>query len=508
MRTKNFIFNFLTSIIPFAVFVLMGFVRVSVWQDKMGEDIYALNQLFFQLFAYLSIAEAGIGSIVQKRYYPLLIDDDKENICKYFTASKRFLKKICFLIFGMGFVLSFFLKFLAKDNSLSPLYMQGVFLLFLVKSLVEYFLFAPRFLLTADQKLYKINLQNYGYKILESLMEILLIYFGVSYLLVLIFSIVLRVVMNLHLNKIVYKQYPWLKDSPPDENTKLTGMSHILIFKIVSAVQENVGGLLISAFINPLSVIIYTNYKYITKYLNDFIYQVGIAINASLGNLLNQTGQEEKKFKIFETISSMFYFIASFLTLTLSFCINPFITLWVGENKLLSSLSLICLLFVFFHTIARMPVNLLKDIFVLYGDVQINSIIEAVTTTLLSLVFIKLGLGVTGVLLAAALSILIVSFFYLPIKIYKMVFGIFPIRDLLKYLLNIIIVIALQFVGHFLPFGVSSESFLMWFLTSVIMAVGIALPLFVIHFVLFKDFRMLTKMGLGSAKAILKGKKK
>ena len=89
MRTKNSFFNLITSIIPFTVFVILGFLKVKVWQAKMDENIYALNQLFFQLFAYLSIAEAGIGAIIQKKYYSLLIDKDTESICKYYTLSKK-----------------------------------------------------------------------------------------------------------------------------------------------------------------------------------------------------------------------------------------------------------------------------------------------------------------------------------------------------------------------------------------------------------------------------------
>ena len=210
MRTKNSLLNFLTSIVPFVVFVALGFLKIRVWQSSLDENIYALNQLFFQLFAYLSIAEAGIGALVQKEYYKLLIDEDHDMICKYYTVSKKMLRTVCYVIMAAGLILSFFLKYLAKDNALTQMYMQEVFLLFLAKSLVEYFMFSPRFVLTADQKLYKINFQMYFYRILETLMDIGLIYVGMSYVLVLCCSIVLRIVMNLHLNKIVFREYPWL----------------------------------------------------------------------------------------------------------------------------------------------------------------------------------------------------------------------------------------------------------------------------------------------------------
>ncbi len=490
--------------VPFAVFVILGFFKVKVWQGNMDEDIYALNQLFFQLFAYLSIAEAGIGALVQKKYYSLLIDKDRETICKYYTLSKKMLRIICFIIIILGIILSFFLKALAKGNLLSIGYMQKVFILFLAKSLVEYFLFAPRFLLTADQKLYKINLQSYGYKIAETILEILLIYIGFSYITVLLVSILLRIIMNLHLNRIVFKEYPWLKTIETDNSVKLTGMSHILIFKVVSAVQENIGALLVSAFINPFTVIVYTNYKYITKYLNDFVYQSGIAIVASLGNLLNEKKNDKSSYFVFQQINTMYFFIASLLTLALSFCINPFISIWVGSDKLLDSVSLMCLLFVFFHNIARRPLYMLKDIFVLYKEMQIMSIAEAVVTTSLSFLFLKLGLGVKGILIAGALSVLLVSFLTFPIIVYKKVFGIFPWLDFVKYIANIAIIIAIHSLYSLLPLRVLDTNFLMWFLTSCLAVIAILIILTIANLLFFKSFRGLLNTGFLTLKNLFK----
>ena len=504
MRTKNSIFNFITSIVPFALFVVLGFVRVGVWQDKMDENIYALNQLFFQLFAYLSIAEAGIGALIQKKYYELLVHKDQDTICQYYTLSKRMLRKVCYIIFGGGLVLSFFLPYLAKGNTLSLRYMQLVFLLFLVKSLVEYFMFSPRFLLTADQKLYKMNLQNYGYKIAESLLEILLIYVGVSYILVLCMSILLRIVMNLHLNRIVFREYPWLKEQQPGEAVQLKGMSHILIYKVVSAVHENAGALLISAFINPISVIIYTNYKYITKYLTDFIYQVGVAVTASLGNLLNAEESDQKAYDTFEMINTMFYFIATFLTLALALCINPFISVWVGADKLLDEISLLAILFVFFHNIARRPLFVLKDVCVLYKELQPISILEAVLTIGFSLLAIYLDMGIRGIVLAAAVALLISNFIPFPIIVYKKVFHRFPWLDFKKYFLNVLLVGGLYALARLLPVSVSAAGFLPWFLTSCVAALALLAVLFVCNWCLFKSFRLLVKTGLGTLQSMIK----
>ena len=70
-------------------------------------------------------------------------------------------------------------------------------------------------------------------------MEIILIYVGVSYLLVLVCSIVLRIIMNLRHNRIVFKEYPWLKEIKPDKDMSLKGMSDIFILKLFPLFRKN-----------------------------------------------------------------------------------------------------------------------------------------------------------------------------------------------------------------------------------------------------------------------------
>lgn len=489
MRKSNSLKNFITSTVPFIILIFLGFWKVNVWQSTLEEDVYALNQLFFQIFAYLSLAEAGIGALVLKEYYKLFIDEDRETIRIYFTLSKKMLRKVCYIIMAAGIVVSFFLPALSKGNDLSLHYMQKIFILFLISSLVEYFMFSPRFVLQADQKLYKLNIQMNLYKIAESVMGTLLIMYGISYEAVLVATIFLRIVMNLHLNQIVYKEYPWLKPVKDTKGIKIRGMQHVLIYKVVSVVYENADLLIISSFISPLMVIIYSNYKYITKYITDLLYQVGNALTSSLGNLLN-TEHDEHTFYTYEMINTMFYFIACFLTVALGYCINSFIVIWVGKDKLFDSFSLVCVLFIFYHTIVRRPQYILKDIFALYKELQAVSVAETILNIGLSLVLV-FKFGVQGVLGATVISTLLTNFWYFPKYLYKKVFDKKPWLDLCKYI-GCILLVAVLLLGSqaFLP-NISSTGYISWFVQSCIYSLGVLAVLTVIFSLIFKSFRRL-----------------
>lgn len=506
MRKSNSLKNFVTSTVPFIVLIFLGFWKINVWQSTLDENIYALNQLFFQIFAYLSLAEAGIGAMVQKEYYKLFAEKetDKETICIYYTLSRRMLRGVCYIIIALGIVVSFFLPLLANGNELSAQYMQKIFILFLAKSLVEYFMFSPRFVIQADQKIYKLNLQMNFYKIVEGIMETLLIMYGIPFELVLIATFFLRILMNLHLNRIVYKEYPWLKVVQDTKGLKITGMKHVLFYKVVSAIYENVDILLISTFVNPLSVIIYSNYKYITKYVGDMLYMVGSSITSSLGNLL-YSEKNEYGFFTYEMINTMFYFIACFLTVALGFCMNAFIIIWVGEDKLFDSIAFLCILFLLYHNVVRRPQYILKDIFGLYKELQVVSIAESILNVGLSLIMVKMY-GITGVLLATVISTLLTNFWYFPFYLYKRVFDKKPWLDIFKYVgVMVFTAVGLFISWEFFP-GPSSEGYTSWFIGSFIYSLGILIVLIMVFSLAFKSFRMLLRQCKEMMLSIVRGK--
>lgn len=497
MRKANSLKNFVTSTVPFIILIFLGFWKINVWQSTLDEDIYALNQLFFQIFAYLSLAEAGIGSLVQKEYYKLFVTDDQEKICVYYTLSKKMLRRVCYIISALGIVVSFFLPLLAKGNQLSAHYMQKIFVLFLAKSLVEYFMFSPRFVLQADQKIYKINVQMNVYKILEGVMETMLIMYGISYEWVLVLTFFLRIIMNLHLNKIIFREYPWLKGVSNTQGLRIQGMQHVLLYKVVSVVYENIDVLLISAFVNPLAVIIYSNYKYITKYLSDMLYMVGNSITSSLGNLLySEAG--ERSFHTYEMINTMFYFIASFLTIALGYCMNSFIVIWVGPDKVFDKISFVCILFLFFHNVVRRPQYILKDIFALYKELQLVSIAESVLNLCLSFALVKVY-GISGVLIATVISTLLTNFWYFPLFLYKRIFDKKPWLDICKYVFVTICTIIILGISYvFLP-DVSSTGYVSWFVSSCLYSMVVLVILLIGFSIFFKSFRRL----LGQCKEMI-----
>ena len=93
-RKTQTIKNVLSYLIPYFIIAILGFVKLKYLLSGLGVEIYALNQLFIQIFAYISILEGGIGVLITQAYYKYFADEniDKNKIVSIFIHSKVWLR--------------------------------------------------------------------------------------------------------------------------------------------------------------------------------------------------------------------------------------------------------------------------------------------------------------------------------------------------------------------------------------------------------------------------------
>lgn len=484
-RKENSIKNLVTSVIPFFLIAMLGFIKVNAYITGLGEEIYALNQVFFQIFSYISIAEAGAGALVTQLYYKALADKDENRINIIFTSCKYLFKRISVIIFLLGVGVSFFLEILT-NNSLSFLYMQTAFVLFLIRSVIEYLMLSPRFVIQADQKLYKINLQIQGYRLIEMICEIVLLYLGINYILLLVVTILIRIIAYMATNKRIYREYPWLKCKDKSEVIPIKGISNVFYHKIVGAIYYNTDILLLSAFLTSAVVTIYSSYNYIVKTITDIIEMCAAAATPSFGNVMVSENYE-KRVEIYEEINSIFILAASIVSVGLYKVITPFVYLWIGDNMIMNQGTLIIMLLVMYFTIVLKPFHMVKEVKNLYKETQLAVIGEAVINLALSIILVR-KIGMVGVLLATLIARLITTMAYFPIYMYKNVFNKSFIGYYIKLFINILISCAVAYIGDKL-FVVPHENYVLWFMYSILYGIIISVILFIINMLYCKDLR-------------------
>lgn len=496
MRTKNSLKNIVSVVIFNVIIGILGFVKARVFVDGLNNDIYSLNQLFYQIFAYIAIADIGFGLIINKQLYKALSKDDKKEVNNIYSSAKIFFRNIGLIMFGIALVISFFVQYLTKAD-VSPWYIQIVFIIFIFRNIVDYFFIAPRSVLEADQKLYKINHLFRMIKILETIVEIVLVLLGVNYLVVLLPGIAITILMDLYMNSKVYKEYPWLKDTKKFNKKHLSGTKHVVVQKVCGLLSCNTDIILVSTFINPLNVIVYTSYNYVCQYLADTFYIIGNAITPSLANLIHKEN-EEKKYSVFTEINILFFFMASFVMIMLYCFLTPLISFWMGSEYTGGWIILLFFCLITFQKLSDRPLGIVINSCGLFKETQTAHIVEAIMNLVISLILVK-PLGILGVLIGTFVSKLLVTTIQYPACIMKNIFN----RSMFKYLLNYFIVLAINLVFIFVLHNVvpQVDTILSWFIYVILFAVIVAIALFIIYFISFRSFKLLVNRGIDYVKA-------
>jgi len=350
---------------------------------------------------------------------------------------------------------------------------------------MEYLMFAPRFVLTADQKVYKINLVINFYKILEILVEMAILQIYQNYAVILISSIIIRFFAYYIANKKTFKEYHWLHTVETKE--KIKGVGSLMAHKIAGTVHNNTDILLLSAFLQPVQVTIYSSYNYIIKFISDLIYMIASSITASMGNVLYKDDLQKQK-NIFEKINSIFIFLAMILCVSLFWVINTFIKLWIGEDKIIEMSALILMICSLYLTISVRPFMLIRDAKALYKESRIIAIAEALFNLVLSLILVK-KYGITGVVFATVLATFCTSTIFYPILIYKKIFSTSFLKYFFKLVISFLICIIICFVSTYITVINSANNYLSWFIYSLIYVVIISIIIFIFNCINSKYFR-------------------
>lgn len=494
MRTKNSLLNFLTSYIFYFLLAILGFVKVKVFIGCLGEDLFSLNQLYINLFSYLSLAEGGLSLAFLYHLYPLLSLNKYNKINEVYSGIKQMFKYIGLIIILFGLLLSFFLPFFIKGNPFSSLYLTITFLLFILKSTIDYFMFAPRLIMQADHKMFKVNITIYSYRFLEVIIEIILLLNHINYLIILIPSLFIRYFQNYHVNKKVFYNYPWLRLTKKKDKQPQKDIKHLFVMRIVELVNNNTDIIILSTFLGSRAVSCYSAYFYLFKFALDTNNQIFNAVKDGLGNVFVKNDQNKNK-QILKEIFMMFFYLSTIIIILFSFVINPFIILWIGNSYLVSNLTLILMLIILYLNINIRPLLIIKTLLGHFQNLKKIITIEAILNILLSIILVN-KIGFNGVLIGTLIAFLGTSFWYFPCNLYKTMLKNLSVGEyFLKLIFNsCLIIILIYFLNNFYIFLLnffSSLNFLSWLITSFIFGLIIMIIVTVIFIICYKDFRLI-----------------
>lgn len=422
-RVHKSILNVKANLIFYFINLLISFFSRKIFLDTLSADFVGLTSTLNGFLSFLNLAELGISTAIGYVLYKPLFDHDQEKINEIISVFGYLYRIIGLIILGSGILLSFFFPLIfSKSNYHYPI-IYFAFYSFLTSSLLGYFVNYKQTLLGADQKNYIVTTYFQTSNIICYILQTILVYYTHSPFLWIAINLSTSIIYCFILNWRIHKTYPWLqtnirkgkavfKNYP--EVTKY--IKQLFIHRIAGFVQYQTTPTLIYAFDSLKIVAYYGNYTIIVDKLAILITNLLSGTGAGVGNLIAE-GNKEKIQRVFWELYSIRFLISGICVFSIYHLINPFISLWLGKEYILSPVIIILILVNFFITQTRGA----TDQF-LYGYGLFSDIWAPFAEIIISLgVSISLGgiWGVPGVLTGNIVSMLIIICIWKPYFLYK-----------------------------------------------------------------------------------------
>ena len=482
MKTKRTALNMVTDVIPLLIVSLLGIFKVKLFIEYLGNETMGLYNLFNNIMIYVSLVDGGLASAVLYSLYKPNANGDKEKLNEILSGAMQTFSKIGMIVFGIAFVVSFFVIFLIKDCQFDYWYIVVTFLLFSLSNVISYFFVPHKELLEVKEKKYLYNLIYQGGQIVLSVAEIVMLVMGFKFAYILIMHSVVRLLSHLVEVYVCKKEFPEVKIFNKKKDFGFKKMLPSLIFhKICGLVSSNVDTIIISSFLGLGYVAIYSAYSYIITMMKNILGKLSGSMTAIVGNALVKS--REKMYDIYMEFDSMLFYIATIVCVPLTLAIDGFISIFYEgkiETTFFIAISFVLILFTF---VIKLGTIVFVNADGLYKETKHCAIVDASINLVLSLTLVHF-IGIPGVLLATAISVLIAEYGLKAIVVHKHCFNRSSFDYFVKNIKFFIIYGLDLLAGYYVIKYFNITSLGTWFLVFICFTLVNSLLIFAIYHIL------------------------
>lgn len=418
-RTYNSIRNGLIAIIFYFGNLLLQFISRKVFIEHLGAELLGLNTTIVSILQFLNIAEMGVGTAVACTLYAPLNRGDQEQINDIVSLHGWLYRNIAIFIFACSVLLLPLFPQIFSKSDIPIGYAYLTYLSLLFSSLLGYIVNYKQILLSANQQEYKIQLSYKLMMLFKFVAQIVVVQISDNgYVWWMCMEIVFAILSAFTLHIAVKRTFPQLKADKsngrllrkqyPEVTTKVT---QLFFHKIASFALSQLSPIVIYTYATLALVANYGNYMLVITGLVSLFTALFNGLNASVGNLV-ASADKKKILRVFSELFSIRFVLVATCSLILYILMEPFITLWVGEDYLLPRSSLILIVVIFYLSAMRSVVDSFLHAYGLFKDVW-APITEACLNIGLSFLF-GYYFGLEGVLLGVIISLFAIVFLWKP----------------------------------------------------------------------------------------------
>ncbi|WP_294725436.1 polysaccharide biosynthesis protein [uncultured Fusobacterium sp.] len=475
----NFIFTILTGI--------LFFLQNKFFVQYMGIEILGIMNLFTQLLKYLNIVELGLGDASTFILYKPLAEKKYRQASIILSTIKSIYNKIAILLFVLGMLVTPLLPFFMKVKIFDKI-IYIYWILYVLNTVSTYLFIKYVILFTANQEfIYVRFIQSVSMFIYQILQMFSIIKYH-SFILFIILLILDNLTQYIFLKRHFNKKYSFIFSTKERYKGLNKNIKELFWHKVGGLVVLNTDLILVSKLVSIEIVGIYASYQLIIQMIKTFFYTIIKVLRPKIGKYI-ALSSKENIYQLFKRINIIFLLVSLLFSYCSYILINYFISLWIGEEYILSKFTIQLICINIFILLFRGILDIFKDGSGFFDDIQ-SPILESVINLVFSIILgIKYGLN--GIIIGTIISNISIILIYKPILVFKRCFD-KDIKDYIKIYGNYLILIIISiFSCNYILYFISLKEVISWFdwiINGVIVGSVSLIALFII-FLTNKDFR-------------------
>lgn len=344
--------------------------------------------------------------------YKPIAEDDGVTICALLNTYRKVYRRIGSIILTAGIILLPFIQYIIKGDWPVGLNIFLIYFLYLLNTVISYFLFAYRAsLLLAYNRNDVVSKISSGILFFQYMAQIAVLYFFSDYYIYVIVIPISTMLLNIIQAIYVAKMYPDYvcrgnisKEMSSDIKKRVCGL---VAYKIYGVVYSSVDTIVISMFLGLIPLALYNNYYYVITSITGFMIIFTNSMTAGIGNsVVLET--VEKNYRDFRQLVFMNVWLVSWCFICLRVLFQPFVSLWLGEKYLLAEDTVFLLALMFYASRTTAITFLYREALGLWWEDRFRPLIATFVNLIVNIFLVK-RIGLNGVVISTIMCTLFIN---------------------------------------------------------------------------------------------------
>ncbi|BCN29023.1 lipopolysaccharide biosynthesis protein [Anaeromicropila herbilytica] len=419
-RIKNSTYNILSGFLYQLITLIMSFLSRTVFIRTLGIEYLGINSVYADVLNLLCMVDLGFNTTIAYSLYKPLAEQDEKKLTGLICFYKKIYRVIAIAVTLIGLAVIPFLKLIINTDKEIPHLV--LYYLFSLAGVVISYLFVYRAtILTADQKNYEVLKISIWIMLSKMILQIGFLLLLKNYIVYLTIGVLSQFINNLIVSKKADSMYPYIRNkeriSLEEERSIFSNLKSVFIYKISGTMFTATDNILISFIVGTTMVGLYSNYLMVSSKLLLIIQIIFSAITASIGNVIVKD-DSEKRYEVFSAVQTVSFILCGIIISEFCIMANDLIFTWLGGRLTISSTAILALTINTYLSCVLQPLWVYRDATGLYMKTKYIMLLGAVLNIVLSIIMGNLW-GLTGILLASAVSRLSTYFWYEPKILFK-----------------------------------------------------------------------------------------